>query len=330
MSRWCARLLVAMFLSLCGSSAALADSEPIRAAAPEIFAPDAISGPANDGAPAFSPDGNTLYFGRSGGRWGFIMESHRVRGKWTEPSVASFSGLWPDSQPALSPDGSRLVFQSLRPATVDPAKLATAKTWGPSALWEVMRTATGWSEAVRLPDTVNISQSVWRPSLAADGMLYFMTKAAEDKTWRLYRSAFREGRYQQAEPLSFSTGASTDVDPEIAPDQSFLIFSSASRAASDDAHEHLYITFRQGAAWGPIVPLRYEDDYEKNPTDDGEARLGRDGRTLYFTSGRFVHVHPNRTRAQAAEDFRRVTSWDDSNNNVWTITLLPWLSGRAM
>jgi hypothetical protein len=36
----------------------------VSAPAPEIFAPGEISGPANDGAPTFSPDGNTLFFTR--------------------------------------------------------------------------------------------------------------------------------------------------------------------------------------------------------------------------------------------------------------------------
>jgi WD40-like Beta Propeller Repeat len=29
---------------------------------PQIFAPGVASGPANDGSPAFSPDGNTIFF----------------------------------------------------------------------------------------------------------------------------------------------------------------------------------------------------------------------------------------------------------------------------
>jgi hypothetical protein len=32
---------------------------------PQVFAPGMISGPANDGAPTFSPDGTTLFFTRS-------------------------------------------------------------------------------------------------------------------------------------------------------------------------------------------------------------------------------------------------------------------------
>src|SRR5580693_8600531 len=82
---------------------------------PQIFAPGVVSGPANDGSPAFSPDGHTIFFTRSTANWGVIVESHHVDGHWTQPTLAPFSGEWPDSSPAMSPDGSYLVFESNRP-----------------------------------------------------------------------------------------------------------------------------------------------------------------------------------------------------------------------
>lgn len=301
-------------------------SEPIITTTPVIFAPGVVSGPANDGAPAIAPDGKTLYFGRAGGTWGFILESHMVSGQWSEPVIASFSGQWSDSQPALSPDGSLLIFQSTRPAekNLPPEQALAARR---SSFWQVKRTANSWSEPERLPDTVNISPSVWKPSIAADGSIYFMAKTDDNKTWRLFKSSYVKGSYEKAIPLSFSDGNSTDVDPEIAPDQSFLIFSSAGRTPGD-THEHLFITFREGNDWGAITPLRYEGDYAKNPADDGEAHLSPDLRTVYFNSGRTVPVHYSRTRAEAAEDFKRLNLWDNSNSNAWSISIAPWLDAH--
>lgn len=228
---------------------AVAQQPSIVTAAPEIFAPGAISGPANDGAPTFAPDGNTLYFARANNSWGFILESHKIAGKWQQPTVAPFSGQWSDQQPAISPDGQRLVFVSMRTPATSPA---TGMILGRSAaIWEVDKVGSGWSEPKRLPDTVNLSPRVFKPSMAADGSLYFMAQTADAKTWRLYRSQYRDGSYLKAEPLSFSDGIHTDVDPQIAPDESFLIFSSAGRAAKDDSHEHLYIIFKAAPTGEP-------------------------------------------------------------------------------
>ncbi|MDQ2842317.1 MAG: hypothetical protein M3Y72_14990 [Acidobacteriota bacterium] len=311
--------------TLLSTTALLGAQQPaVSTHAPTIFAPDVISGPANDGAPTFSPDGNTLYFGRANNSWGFILESHKVGGVWQQPVVASFSGQWSDQQPAFSPDGQRLVFVSMRTEATAPA--VGMMMGRKAAIWEVDKIGSGWSEPKRLPDTVNLSPRVFKPSLTADGSLYFMAKTDDAKTWRLYQSQYRRGMYLKAEPLPFSDGNHTDVDPQIAHDESFLIFSSAGRAAVDDSHEHLYITFKTVKGWGEIMPLRYDGDYEKNPCDDGEANLGPDHTTLYFNSGRVNPIHKDRSREQAAQDFRMLNQWDNSNSNVWSISLAPWLA----
>ena len=297
---------------------------------PTVFAPGVISGPANDGAPTFTLDGKTLYFARSGGSWGFIMESHLINGVWAQPKIASFSGLWSDLQPTLSPDGKRLVFVSYRPKETVRNSKATPNQPnnkpGVAALWEITRAGQGWSEPMRLPETVNISPRVFKPSIAADGSLYFMAKTNDSKTFRLFRAQYKDGTYGQSVPLSFSDGNTTDVDPEVAPDESFLIFSSAGRAAAEDSHEHLYIVFKEGLSWGTVQPLRYAGDYEKNPSDDGEANLSPDLQTLYFNSSRTTPIRANRTKEEAALDFERLNLWDNSNSNVWMIPLAPWLN----
>src|SRR5579859_1318669 len=63
---------------------------------PQIFAPGVISGPASERAPAFSPDGATVYFMRGNVAQSAIMLSHRIGKEWSEPQVAPFSGIWRD------------------------------------------------------------------------------------------------------------------------------------------------------------------------------------------------------------------------------------------
>jgi Tol biopolymer transport system component len=289
--------------------------------APELFAPGIISSPANDGSPTFAPDGNTLYFTRSAAGWGVILESHNKNGVWTEPEVAPFSGVWPDSSPGMAPDGSYLVFVSIRPkSAVTPGEKSTARM---ANLYRVNRVGTGWSEPERLPDTVNIGPSIWKPSVAPNGTIYFVAIDAQGGK-RLYSAEFKNGAYQQAQPLSFSDGTTADVDPEIAPDGSFLLFCSSGRTKGD-AKDHLYIALKQGADWGAVLPMHYAGD---GASTDDEPHLGPDRKSIYFSSDRAATVSFPRTHEQAVRDLKRLELWDNSNSNVWFMPLAPWLNAR--
>jgi len=338
----CAGLMFAiMATSACGWASPLlaGQNASVAAAAPalpvaEIFAPGVVSGPANDGAPTFSPDGNTIFFTRSTTHWTVILESHRMGGpnrvgelqkmksEWSKPVLASFSGEWPDSSPAMSPDGSYIVFQSTRP-------VATTKDGEPkpvpvSNLWRVDRVGSGWSKPVRLPDAVNVGPSIWKPSIAADGTIY-LTVIDDKGGKRLYSSRLVKGVYEKAQPLAFSGGTTADVDPEIAPDESFLVFCSSGRLKGDEK-DHLYLVRRDGDGWGKVVQIRYEgDEMPYGYSTDDEPRLGPDHRTVYFSSDRVVVVHFPRTHEQAERDLERLDLWDNSNNNVWSISIAAWL-----
>jgi hypothetical protein len=86
------------------------------------------------------------------------------------------------------------------------------------------------------------------------------------------------------------------------------------------------VVLKKGEGWGPVVPIRYAGDEKPYgfSTDD-EPRLGPDYRTLYFSSDRVVPVHFPRTHEQAQKDLERLDLWDNSNSNVWSIPLSPWL-----
>ncbi|MEP6619165.1 MAG: hypothetical protein ABJE47_07620 [bacterium] len=294
-----------------GSAAAL----PAGAQAPvaTVFAPGRISGPANDADAAFTPDGDTIYFSRNS----TIMVAHRTGATWSTPAIASFSGTWNDQQPTMAPSGAFMVFVSNRPIQ------ATDATRPLGNMWRVNRVAGRWSEPTHLPAAINRDNSTWAPSIAGDGSVYFMERAAKGAPFRLWRSQYQNGEYLAATPVFFGDSTTQDVDPAVAPDESFIVFGSMHLGPNE--HERLFIAFKENGAWSRPVDL---GDSVNGPDDTNEARLSPDHRTLYFSGTRTTPIRFPRTRAQAAADLARIESWDNGNLNIWSVPLATWLDAR--
>ena len=303
-------------LAICSFFVCLAQ-EPAygaSASAAQVFAPGVISGPANDADPAFTPDGATLVFARNS----TLMIARRTADGWTAPRIAPFSGEWMDQQPAMAPDGSFLVFVSNRPLAAGDAQHPAGN------LWRVDRHGEDWGAPVHLPATINRDASTWAPSVAGDGSIWFIERADARSPFRLWRSQYRAGEYLAATAVSFGDPTTQDVDPAVAPDESFIVFGSMH--PGPDAHERLFIAFRGADGWGR--PIDLGDAVNARGNDSNEARLGPGGRTLYFASDRALAPHFPRTRAQAEDDQARAAAWDNGNQNIWSVSLAPWLDAR--
>ncbi len=286
-------------------------------AVPEVFAPGVVSGPAADADATFTPDGATLVFARGGA----ILVAHRAGDGWSAPAVAPFSGAWNDQQPTFAPDGSALVFVSNRPVPgAGPAPRIAGN------LWRVARHGDAWGEPEHLPPAVNRGPSIWGPSVARDGSLYFMDRVDGKGPFKLWRAQASGGTWQPAVLQALGDAAGQQVDPCVAPDESFIVF-SAKRAGSDD-RERLFIALRRDAGWGPAVDLG-DAVNGHGDNDANEGRLGPDGRTLYFASDRQLPLHFPRTPVQAQADLARIAAWDNGLQNVWRVSLAPWLDGVA-
>jgi Tol biopolymer transport system component len=283
---------------------------------PQIFAPGSISGPSGVDCLTFAPDGATVFFDQQAGWNGFIMESHRIGDGWSTPRVAPFSGQWLDHDPAMAPDGSFVVFTSNR------SDVAGGQPLHGGHLWRVDRDGNGWGAPARLPDLVNDAPHIYAPSVAANGDVYYQRMDEPGHQFHLYRTAYRNGRYQTPQRLALGDPAAHELDPAIAPDQSFVVFDA--NYADKNKPDHLYIAFRNGDGWS--APIDLGDAVDRY--QPWGSHLGPDGRTLYFTSNYATKVDYPRSSTQARTDLERMRAWDNGNNHIWSVSLAPWLDAH--
>ena len=273
-------------LALVSGTAALlgqrSDLHPYARAAstpePVLFAEGVISTADDESHAHFSPDGRTLYFLRNTPSFNFwtIVVSHFRDGTWTTPRVAPFSGQYSDADPFITADGSKLFFISMRPVA------GKAKT--DTDIWVAERTGGGWVEPEHLGPLVNSDTNEWFPTVAANGTLYFGSarpggKGAVD----IWRSRLVDGKYAEPENLGEAiNSAASEVEPYIAPDESYLIFAAAGRPGGRGAFD-LYISMQKDGQWSPPVNL---GDKINSSAWDFAPRISPDGKYFFFTSAR--------------------------------------------
>jgi hypothetical protein len=260
---------------------------------PTPFAPEADWPAGSDASPAFTPDGRMLFFTHAVGATRTIVMSQRRHGAWSKPAVAPFSGTWRDIEPTMAPDGSYLVFISNRPATVGGEVLTgfwagQARPGAGGNIWRVDRHGDHWGKPVRLPAIVNSNSAIYSPAIAGDGSIYFNQPDPVTRKSHIYRAQATADGFMTPKPLSISDGTIGDFDASVAPDESFLVFSSG-RAPAKEQQALLFVSFSENGLW--TTPIALE------PAVEGlEARLSPDLKTLYFSA----EVQPSAAAGGAA------------------------------
>jgi hypothetical protein len=246
---------------------------------------------------AFTPDGNTVFFDRSEGAHKTIMMSRRVRGRWSKPTIASFSGRWFDQDPVVAPDGSYLLFNSDRPVTPGGAPLSqtyfTKNPYPGANIWRVDRKAAGWGEPQWLGSTINNDVFVDFASIAADNTLYFMRWDAANRIMQLWQARCVGGQYETPERVVLGDASVSIHDPAIARDKSFIVFDYGKVTGGLG---RLSIAYRQGAGWSQ--PIDFGDAI--NEDLPWGAHLAPNGRVAYVTG----------------------------RTGIWSLDLRPWLKGH--
>ncbi|MEP7000029.1 MAG: hypothetical protein ABI969_06105 [bacterium] len=116
--------------------------------------------------------------------------------------------------------------------------------------------------------------------------VYFTRSTASPRSMHVMHSVMRDGAWQPAEPVSFSTGSSFDLDPALSPDGRRLYFVStrqrpAQRATTVSPARDMDIWFadRIGDQWG--APHWIEE--LSSDAKEGSPTVDRDGTLCFFS-----------------------------------------------
>jgi len=230
---------------------------------------------------ALSPDGTEIFYTLQSPKGNFqtiIYLKKDAKGKWSQPEVASFSGIYTDLEPAFTLDGKKLFFASNRPITGNNIK--------DFDIWYVEKKDTKWGQPKNMGEPVNSSSNEFYPSIAKNGNLYF-TATGKNSTGGedIYVSVFTDGKYGVAVPVDTAINSGADeFNAFISPDEQFIIFSSYGRK-DDKGGGDLYMSKKNVEGnWMPAKNLVFlnSDKLDYCPF------ISFDEQGLFFTSERQV------------------------------------------
>jgi Tol biopolymer transport system component len=249
---------------------------------PELYLGGKFNTPMHERDMAFSPDGKQMYYTIQSGQGFFstIVVRTKVSGsKWSEPVVASFSGMFSDLEPAFSQDGKKHFFCSNRPLSGDKKK--------DFDIWVTERNGSSWSAPKNLGPAINTEADEYYPSIANNGSIYFTAQYEGKGVGRedIYVSKWTNGEYGPAMALDTAVNSkSYEFNAFIAPDESFIIFTSYGRK-DDTGGGDLYMSRKDaGGNWTKSKNLTQIN----SPRLDYCPYVSGDMKTLYFTSNRHM------------------------------------------
>jgi Tol biopolymer transport system component len=246
---------------------------------PVVFAPGIVSTDTTieHGSPTFSLDGNEVYWQSNYRQKGeetqiFGITMQRFKNIWHAPTISpNISG------PTFSPDGNRLYFL--------PFGEENGEKNGP---YFMEKEGGDWGRPVCM-DLIKHFPEIkyaYNYSVTSDGTFYFLGYAGgvgSMNDFGIYRMELDNGEYSKPEllPANINMGEGLlNWTPFIAPDESYLLFSSNRLNPNTDMGD-IYISFRDSEGnWTDPVNLGEEvnsDRQERFPS------VSPDGKYLFFT-----------------------------------------------
>ncbi len=241
---------------------------------PQIFAPGIITTTdRNELNAVFSPTGDEFYFAVYTQKpidTCVIMVSRRIEHRWSRPQPASFSGKGMDVDMAFGPDGNRLYFCSVGEGTKHDILVVSRQQ------------NNTWSDPKKIGPLINTTEGETYPTFTQNGRMYFSAVRPEGLGGKdVYYSDIDKGTFTK--PVNLGEGINSphqEGDTFVAPDESYLIVSSAGRPDSRGGSD-LYISFKQtSGTWTPPKNMGNTINtkmYEYSPM------VSPDGKYLFFS-----------------------------------------------
>lgn len=244
--------------------------QPVPDTIPLVFLPDIVSTDTLDFNSTFSVDGKTFYFSRSHNRKYVIYETTWKDNKWQEPVISPlFDTSYANTDPFVAADRA-LYFISNRPKDKN-------DTTADYDIYRLVKHPNGYSAPENLRG-VNSDSTEYYVSVSQSGNMYFSSD--RDGNLDLYMSRKTPNGYEQPINLGNIINTTyTEHDPLIAPDESFLIYTSDRPGGLGEAD--LYISHKVNGQWQQPVAMGYginTNRYEYCPY------LTPDGKYFFFSS----------------------------------------------
>jgi ankyrin repeat protein len=260
---------------------------------PEPFAQNQLLTPfAPHGRLVFSPDGTEMFWCHHAMPIQAMWYSRRLDGIWQRPSIAPFTDPaldYADGSPAITHDGSRLYYHSRRPVRDGDGRRED------SDIWYVEKGSREWGSPVQLGESVNTDKGEFSPSVGNSGNLYFIGNEYDDTygTGDIYVAEYVDGEYMAPKNLGPSVNSPHhELNPAVAPDESYLIFSSDRPAPARGLN--LYVTFKnKNGSWTDAVAFGHSitsgNAWHPFITPDGGSVIYLAGDEYYWFSTKAVY-----------------------------------------
>jgi Tol biopolymer transport system component len=303
---------VARLASLAGALLLLAGTA--RPTGPELYGAGLFSTGEWDFFMAFGPDERRVLFCRANDDFSSyeIYETELENGRWRAPVKPSFAQAWSNADPHFSPDGRTLFFISNRPG---PGESGASEHYD---IWSVSFVSGRWGKPQRLPPPIGSpGTDEWSPSVAANGDLYFGSDRPGGKGGLdLYMARWVNGSYQKPENLGATINTTAnEVEPWVAPDGSYLIFSATERSDSTGRYD-LYLSRHIGTMWQPPQPLASVN----TRASEFNQSVSPDGQWLYFSSTR-RHTGPLGDRFDTPRNDASIAGIGNGKGDIYRIGL---------